>query len=57
MLTSESLLVPASDANKEMLLELFARVEPGGSTNFEEVRGLPSWYFINVWEGEAPRRL
>ena len=37
VLTSEGLLVPASDANKEMLLELLAGVEPSGSTNFEEV--------------------
>ena len=37
MLTSDSLLVAASDENKEMLLDLFAGVGPSGSTNFEEV--------------------
>eukprot|EP00903_Cladosiphon_okamuranus_P018586 g17109.t1 len=36
VLTSESLLVPATDENKAMLLELFAEVRPEGSTNFEE---------------------
>jgi len=37
VLTSESLLVAATDENKEMLLNLFAEIGPSGSTNFEEV--------------------
>eukprot|EP00752_Nemacystus_decipiens_P003123 g2892.t1 len=36
VLTSESVLIPASDDNKEMLLTLFGEVVPRGSTNFEE---------------------
>ena len=37
VLTEESILIPATDENKEMLLNLFAEVLPRGSTNFEEV--------------------
>lgn len=37
MLTSDSFLIPATDENKENLLALLAKVEPRGSTNFEEV--------------------
>ena len=37
MLTEESILIRATDENKEMLLNLFAEVLPRGSTNFEEV--------------------
>ncbi|CAM9915913.1 unnamed protein product [Ectocarpus sp. 12 AP-2014] len=36
VLTSDSLLIAASDENKEMLLDLFDGVGPDGSTNFEE---------------------
>ncbi|CAN0156789.1 unnamed protein product, partial [Ectocarpus fasciculatus] len=36
VLTSDSLLIAASDENKEMLLDLFDEVGPDGSTNFEE---------------------
>eukprot|EP00903_Cladosiphon_okamuranus_P018583 g17106.t1 len=36
VLTSESLLVPATDENKKMLLGLFGEVKLGVSTNFEE---------------------
>ena len=37
VLTSENLLVPATDDNKEKLTELFGAVRPDGPTNFEEV--------------------
>ena len=38
VLTSDSVLIPATEDNKELLLTLFADVLPRGSTNFEEVR-------------------
>lgn len=37
VLTEESILVSATEENKEMLLGLFAEVIPRGSTNFEDV--------------------
>lgn len=37
VLTSGSVLVTASNAHKEMLLDLLNEIEPRGSTNFEEV--------------------
>eukprot|EP00903_Cladosiphon_okamuranus_P021044 g19335.t2 len=36
VLTPESVLIPATDANKEMLLNLFADVLTRGSTNYED---------------------
>ncbi|CAN0248180.1 unnamed protein product [Pylaiella littoralis] len=36
VLNSGNVLVAATSANKEILLDLFANVQPGGSTNFEE---------------------